>query len=175
MDHTENYFGLFNLPVRFQVDLTVLEQAYHTIQSHVHPDHYSYASAFEKRLALQRAAQANEAYQTLKSPLQRAIYLCKLQGIDVTLERSSPLASDFLMQQMEWREALQQARNAGEIGLLQKLETDVQHMEKQLEQTLERQFDHEHRYADAAETVCQLMFVHKFANDLDLAYFSLEN
>ncbi len=103
---TQNHFELFSLPVSFDLDLQQLSANFRALQQSVHPDRFANASAQEKRLSVQRAAQINEAYQTLKSPQRRARYILELQGV-VFDDQSNPVMEPmFLMQQMELREAL---------------------------------------------------------------------
>lgn len=118
----QNHFALFDLPARFDIDPGALDRAYHQVQSQVHPDKFSTASDAEKRVAMQWATRANEAYQTLKSPLKRATYLCEMHGVDLQIESNTAMPRAFLMQQMEWREALDDARTARDIDALTALE-----------------------------------------------------
>jgi molecular chaperone HscB len=107
----QNHFELFNLPLQFAVDAQALESAYRDVQNRVHPDKYVSATDAE-RVAMQWATRANEAYQTLKNPQQRAQYLCELAGVDLQTESNTAMPMAFLMQQMEWREELGDARAA---------------------------------------------------------------
>lgn len=100
-----NYFELLGLPVSFEVDSGLLNDNYRKIQKSIHPDNFSNASAMERRLSVQKAAQVNDAFHTLKTPLKRAIYLLSLSGIELN-ENDNSLAPEFLMQQIELRESL---------------------------------------------------------------------
>lgn len=108
---TQNYFELFNFPVSFDLDLTELSNRYRKLQHTVHPDKFANASDLERRLSMQQSAFINEAYQTLKSPLQRARYMLQLRGVDLSSDTSSSMDSEFLMQQMRLREELEQVRS----------------------------------------------------------------
>jgi molecular chaperone HscB len=112
----QNHFDLFNLPPRFAVDAGALDSAYRDVQSRVHPDRFVNATDAEKRVAMQWATRANEAYQTLKNPLARARYLCELNGVDLQTESNTAMPPSFLMQQMEWRERLEEAEHARGAG-----------------------------------------------------------
>ena len=101
----QNHFELFHLPQQFTLNQADLDAAFREVQTRVHPDKFVQASDAEKRVAMQWSTRANEAYQTLKKPLQRATYLCELQGIDLQTESNTNMPAAFLMQQMEWREA----------------------------------------------------------------------
>ena len=110
MDIKENYFELFDIPVQFRVDQKELSSRYRELQRAYHPDRFTQQSDQEQRLALQYSSYVNEAYEVLASPVRRAEYLLKLHGIE--RDQSKTLSSDpqFLMQQMEWREALEGVR-----------------------------------------------------------------
>ncbi|MGB8600480.1 MAG: Fe-S protein assembly co-chaperone HscB, partial [Burkholderiales bacterium] len=105
-DFSKNYFDLFGLEKKFSVPQEVLDRAYRDIQSQIHPDKFSHAGEAEKRLSMQWATRANEAYQTLKKPLARARYLLQLHGVDTQEETNTAMPTGFLMEQMEWREAV---------------------------------------------------------------------
>ena len=110
-----SYFELFDLPVRFAVDGEALETAYRKVQAEVHPDRFASAPEAERRRALELATEANEAFQTLRSPVARARYLLQLRGIDTQEETNTAMPVDFLMAQMEWREAVADARAASDV------------------------------------------------------------
>lgn len=119
-DFSKNHFELFGLPVGFQIDSAELASRYRELQKVVHPDRFAAADAHSQRLSLQNATRVNEAFQTLKDPMRRAHYLLNLRGIDVDRQTLSDPA--FLMQQMEWREALAAVPSAedphGRLGAL---------------------------------------------------------
>src|SRR4051794_6042601 len=121
----QNHFELFHLPQRFEIDMSALDKAYREVQNRVHPDKFAHASDAEKRVAMQWATRANEAYQTLKDPYKRAAYLCEQNGVDVQAESNTAMPADFLMQQMEWREALEDAKHSKDVEALEKLERDL--------------------------------------------------
>jgi len=108
VDLQKNYYELFGLPVTFDLDPELLAERYRAVQSSVHPDRFAEADSRNRRLSLQYATLANEAFATLKSPLKRAIYLLQLHGRDVTQEGGEQLDPGFLMQQIELREALEE-------------------------------------------------------------------
>jgi molecular chaperone HscB len=122
----QNHFALFNLPTSFELDRAQLDTAYREVQSTVHPDKFVQAGDAEKRVAMQWATQANEAYQTLKDPLKRATYLCYLNGVDLQTESNTSMPASFLMQQMEWREAFDDARHSNDMAAMMQLEKEVQ-------------------------------------------------
>src|SRR5687767_2342346 len=126
----QNHFELFHLPQRFAVDPAALDAAYREVQNRVHPDKFTTATDTEKRVAMQWATRANEAYQTLKSPFRRAAYLCELNGIDLQTESNTAMPADFLMQQMEWREALEEARAENDLSALEALDGEMREVRK---------------------------------------------
>jgi len=110
-----NYFQLFGIEQSFDIDLNQLSQTYQTLQKAVHPDRFAHASSQEQLLAVQKSAEINDAYQTLKQPLQRAEYILTLRGVDLPNEQHTFGDTDFLMRQMELREMLADVKFADDI------------------------------------------------------------
>jgi len=110
-----NYFQLFNIETSFDVDLQLLSSSYQTLQKAVHPDKFAHSSEQDQRLAVQKSAQINDAYQTLKDPLQRAAYMLVQRGVDMPNEQHSFQDTSFLMRQMELREMLEDVRHSGDV------------------------------------------------------------
>lgn len=110
-----NYFQLFNIEVSFDVDIQQLSSSYQTLQKAVHPDKFAHASEQEQRIAVQKSAHINDAYQTLKNPLQRAKYMLVQRGVEMPNEQHSFSDTSFLMRQMELREMLEDVRHAGDV------------------------------------------------------------
>jgi len=165
----QNHFELFHLPATFAIDLKALDLAYHDVQNQVHPDKFSTAGDAEKRVAMQWATHANEAYRTLKHPVKRATYLCQLNGIDLQGESSASMSRDFLMQQMAWREALDDARSASDEPALSTLEATLRQSRNDELAQLQTLFD-QHDFAAAAMAVRRLMFIEKFGDEVADAY-----
>jgi molecular chaperone HscB len=161
----QNHFDLFHLPQRFMIDTMALDKAYREVQNRVHPDKFVNATNAEKRVAMQWATRANEAYQTLKNPFKRAAYLCELNGIDLQIESNTAMPGDFLMQQMEWREALEDAKSMKDIGALEKLDKELQHARKAEVKQIGDLLDASD-FANAAQHVRKLMFLEKFALEI---------
>ena len=170
----QNHFELFQLPPGFVVDLAALDVAFREVQSQVHPDKFVQAPAAEQRVAMQWAIRANEAYQVLKNPLQRARYLCELHGQALDAESNTAMPVPFLMQQMAWREALQEARQTKDEAALNQLETELQAQQRELHQSLGQHFD-DHNYVAAANLVRCLMFVAKFGEEVAQAFDALHD
>jgi molecular chaperone HscB len=170
----QNHFELFKLPARFDIDLAALDAAYRDVQGRVHPDRFVNAGDTEKRVAMQWATRANEAYQTLKNPLLRARYLVELNGIDLQTESNTAMPMDFLMQQMEWREALGEARAARDGEALDELDAQLRHERKQRLGQIARELD-AGNYGQAAQDVRALMFLDKFGDEVQYAFEALDS
>src|SRR5471032_2314519 len=117
----DSHFDLFDLPAQFALDSAALDHAYRTVQAQVHPDRFAAAGDAQKRIAMQWATRTNEAYQTLRDPLKRATYLLSLRGIHADAENNTAMEPAFLMQQMEWRENIEDAADAKNLGALEDL------------------------------------------------------
>ena len=164
MKITDDDFTLFGLPQRHALDRADLDARRRDLQARVHPDRFAADGAAAQRVAMQWAVRVNEAYQRLKDPLSRAAYLCELRGVLVDAERNTAMPAAFLMQQMQWREALDDAASPAEV---QALNTAVTRDETVLMATLTEQLDHRTDTADAAAQVRALMFVARFRQDIE--------
>src|SRR5574339_1173147 len=118
----QNHFDLFGLPPAFSVEAEALERSYREIQSRVHPDRFAHAGDAERRASLQWTTRVNEAYRALKNPVQRASHLLSLHGVDVAFETNTAMPAQFLMQQMELREALENAVETRDLPALESLQ-----------------------------------------------------
>lgn len=162
------YFTLFQLKPQFDIDTAALEQTYRTLAARFHPDKFAAASSFEQKQAMMMSATLNEAYRVLKSPIDRAAYLLKQQGIDADAPEHTSFAPEFLMQQMEWRETLEDARADRNDAALSALDTEIQTEQTALEQSLAAAFRQE-QYQEAAELVCQGRFFNKLRQEIQTA------
>lgn len=174
MDFTQDHFALFGLPRRYAIDVPELEKVYREVQTRVHPDKHASLSDAERRLAMQWSTQANEAYQTLRQPLRRAQYLLHLAGIDVGLERNTAMPTEFLMQQMEWREALEEVKSAADYPALEHFHMRMKQEMADRYRRLEMQLDAAPDYHAAAGTVRQMMFQEKLLQEIDDALAEME-
>lgn len=177
-DVSSNYFELFELPVEFSVDIDALEQRYRTLQQVVHPDRYASASDQERRLSMQQATRLNEACQVLKNPLLRARYLLELNGVRWEDEQSAVVDPEFLMEQMELREALSEVRGKSdplmEVGaILDDVVSRIRSMTGQLEKQFQG-IDEEHMQ-QAKEIVCKLQFLNKLKEEAESLEADLED
>jgi molecular chaperone HscB len=113
-----NDFELFDVPVRFVQDRAQLDTRWKALQREAHPDRFAAEGAAAQRVAMQWSVRINEAYQRLKDPLKRAAYLCELQGAPVQAENNTAMPAAFLMQQMAWRENLDDTESAAGLEAL---------------------------------------------------------
>jgi molecular chaperone HscB len=164
-------FTLFGLPRRFALDRDDLDRHWRTLQGEVHPDRFASQGTAAQRVAMQWAVRVNEAYRRLKDPLARATTLCALRGTAIDAENNAAMPASFLMQQMEWREALDDAADAAAVQAID--DAVAAHESAQLEQ-LRRQLDEQGDANAAAQTVRALMFVSKFRHDIDRRLEALE-
>ncbi len=170
----QNHFELFHLPARFALDADALEAAYRTVQAQVHPDRFAAAGDAQKRVAMQWAARANEAYGTLRDPLKRAAYLLSLRGVDVGAENNTAMEPAFLMQQMEWREGVEDAASARNVEALGALLDELREEKRARFEKLGVLLDSGADQA-AAEAVRQLMFIERVASEIGAQIERLEN
>jgi molecular chaperone HscB len=169
----QNHFELFNLPQQFAVDAGALDSAYRDVQGRVHPDKFVNATDAEKRVAMQWATRANEAYQTLKNPQKRAQYLCELNGVDLQTESNTSMPMAFLMQQMAWREELGDARAGKDSDALDALDKQLRAERKAHLAAIEQQIG-AGDFVQAAQGVRALMFLEKFGEEVRFAFEAIE-
>lgn len=170
----QNHFDLFGLPPAYAVDEERLERAYREIQSRVHPDRFAHAGDAERRASLQWTTRVNEAYRALKNPVQRASHILELQGVDVAFETNTAMPPDFLMQQMELRETLEEATRAKDLGSLDAMQKRIDGGKRELEERLGEALDRKKDYAGAADLVRELKFLEKMEAEIDAAYEAIE-
>ena len=171
MNLQSNDFELFGVHMQFAQDKPQLDARWKELQREAHPDKFAAQGPAAQRLAMQWSVRINEAYQRLKDPLKRASYLCELHDAPINAENNTAMPSDFLMQQMEWREALEDAQSINglnEIALLAKVDGDEQILK--IEQTL----DQKKNFPEAAQQVRRLMFIERFAREVDARIDLLE-
>lgn len=171
---TQHYFELFGLQPQFAIELATLEANFRKIQAEVHPDKFVTATSSEKLKSMQTATLANEAYLTLKSPALRASYLLSLQGINAIAETNTSMPADFLMQQMEWREELEDAKQARNIDALELLAKVLKTEAKNLQAHFSNTFDDKKDYQTATEIARKLTFIDKVTTDIKKAIEQLD-
>ena len=175
MDLSADFFSLFQLPKAFRQNVAELDARYRDVQAQVHPDRFAHAGDAERRLSMQWATHANEAYQTLKRPLDRAKHLLHLAGHDIQAESNTAMPADFLMEQMEWREAVMEARSGGDHH-------ELEHLYHRLRDDIAARYDElavllddQHDWVQATDLVRRLMFLEKLLHEIDDAIASLED
>ncbi len=147
--------------------MAALEKAYREIQSQVHPDRFAHAGDAERRASLQWTTRVNEAFEVLRNPVQRASHLLALHGVDVAFETNTAMPPEFLMQQMETREALEEAKDAAALEALENnLSSERQDLERQIGEAIDVQKD----YTGAASLVRKLQFLDRLDSEIDEAY-----
>ena len=168
MNLSDDDFMLFGLPQRYALDRAALDAQWRALQAQVHPDRFVGEGASAQRLAMQWALRVNQAYQRLKDPLKRGAYLCELRGAPIQAENNTAMPRAFLMQQLAWREALDEA--GSDAAAVQALDDAVQADERgllaTLGQTLDAEGDAAAQAQAAAQQVRALMFVARFRADI---------
>jgi molecular chaperone HscB len=164
MNLNDTDFELFGVPSTFAQDRGALDARWKELQREAHPDRFAAQGAAAQRVAMQWSVRINEAYQRLKDPVRRAAYLCELHGTPVDAERNTAMPADFLMQQMEWRESLDDA-DAPEA--LERLRAEVDAGRARALSSLDWLIDEQGDHAAAAQQVRALMFIERFAQDVD--------
>jgi len=174
IDFNQNHFALFGIDPFYGIDSARLDRVYREIQAQVHPDRFAHLAQAEQRLSMQWATRVNEAYRTLKHPLSRAQYLLQLKGIDTLHDGNTAMPAAFLMEQMEWREAVAEAKAAEDAGELEKLHHRLRAEADALYAEIEKDIDRKENYAAAADAVRRMMFVLKLKDEIDESLESLE-
>lgn len=169
----QNHFQLFKLSEQFDVDRQVLDEAYREIQNLVHPDRFINAPESDRRAALQWASLANDAYQTLRNPIKRAAYLCALKGHPLSNESTPAMPPDFIFEQIEWREHLDNIRVEKDLAALESL--DLRLRERSMEQMeLVKKALTKNDYPEAIQEVRKMMFLQKFADEISHVFDGLD-
>jgi molecular chaperone HscB len=168
---TDNDFQLFGLPEQQAQVRADIDTRWKALQAEVHPDRFTAEGAAAQRVAMQWAMRVNEAYQRLRDPLARAAYLCELRGAPVQAQNNTQMPAAFLMQQMEWREALDEAD--GEAAL-EVLDNDAARAETAALDETERLLDEVGDAPAAASQVRALMFIQRFRADIDKRLAALD-
>ena len=164
-------FELFAVPPRFAQDAAQLDARWKELQRQVHPDKFAAQGAAAQRVAMQWSARINEAYRRLKDPLKRAAYLCELNGAPIDAESNTAMPAEFLMQQMELREAVDDAVDAAAMDEIGRQSATLK---REVLLKLEQQMDAQHDWPAAAQTVRALMFLDRLAGDIDRKRATLE-
>lgn len=169
VDFNSNFFEIFGLPLTFEIDTTLLADRFRSLQSAIHPDKFANASDLERRLSVQKSAQINEAFQTLKHPLSRARYLLLIKGIDLSMDTDTKMDAGFLMEQIGLRERLDAAKSAADPAAeLAVLSEAITEKFSRLQSELTRQFEISDAQAllAARDTVRKMQFLDKLHQEV---------
>jgi molecular chaperone HscB len=156
-------FELFGLPERFAQDRAAIDARWKDLQREAHPDRFSAQGAAAQRVAMQWSARINEAYQRLKDPLKRAAYVCELRGAPINAENNTAMPAAFLVEQMEWREALDDAQGEADVDAL---DEQLNRARKQVLERIGQLLDEQNDALSAAQQVRALMFIERFGQDV---------
>ena len=151
------------MPQRFAQGSSTLDARWKELQREAHPDRFAAQGAAAQRVAMQWSVRINEAYQRLKDPLRRAAYLCELHGAPIRAEDNTAMPAEFLMQQMQWREDLEDADSAAAVDAL---EAQVQQARRAALERCASLIDTQRDFVAAAQQVRALMFIARFAKDI---------
>ncbi len=157
-------FELFGVPRRFAQERSALDARWKELQREAHPDRHAASGGAAQRQAMQWSVRINEAYQRIKDPMRRAAYLCELHGAPIRAEDNTAMPGDFLMQQMEWREALEEADSLAQV---EALEDQVRQARRVALERCADLIDQQQDFAGAARQVRALMFIARFAPDIE--------
>jgi molecular chaperone HscB len=170
-----NYFELFEIPVSYDVDLNQVQHRYRVLQRAVHPDKYANASSQERRVSMQHTSLINQALQTLKHPVERAMYLLQLKGVDFSMDNQTTMDAAFLMEQMAVREKLESVRQQSDpLAELDSMSTDVRLKMNAMADEFKRAYASGDIDA-AKEAVRKLQFLYKAGKEVDELAASIED
>ncbi len=170
MNLQANDFELFGLNAQVAQDRAAIDARWKALQREAHPDRFAAQGSAAQRLAMQWSVRINEAYQRLKDPVKRASYLCELHGAPVDAESNTAMPGEFLMQQMDWRESLDDVINTAALATLQ---AEVEGARARALSSLESSIDEKGNYASAVQQVRALMFIERFAQDIEARFDQL--
>jgi len=157
-------FELFGLPQQFAQDRAAIDARWKELQREAHPDRFAAQGAQAQRVALQWSVRINEAYRRLKDPLKRGAYLCELLGAPIDAENNTAMPAAFLIEQMEWRERLDDAQSEDAVD---ELSEQLAASRREYLQRIEQLLDVQHDPAAAAQQVRALMFIERFGEDVE--------
>ncbi|MEP6701372.1 MAG: Fe-S protein assembly co-chaperone HscB [Betaproteobacteria bacterium] len=174
IDFSADHFALLGLPRRFQIDRGGLDRAYRTLQAAIHPDRHAAAGDSTRRLALQASARVNEAYEALRDPASRGEYLLGLSGIASLAETDTAMPMDFLAEQMERREAIEDAMARHDHGALEHALDAIGEESRVLEAELGDAIDVRAALDDAKTLVRKLRFLDRVRHEITEALIAAE-
>jgi molecular chaperone HscB len=164
-------FDLLGLEPRFAIDVSLLEQRHRDLSKALHPDRYAGAPAAERRLSLSRAIDVNEAMRILRDPVRRAEALLVRAGVAVGEVAEPKPPASLLMEMMEVREELAEARRAQDSARIAKLADGMKRRQSEVERELGRLFDgiprDDQSIAGALPALGELRYVRRFLDEVN--------
>lgn len=170
MNLQSNDFELFGLPEQFAQDLARIDARWKDLQREAHPDRFAAQGQAAQRIAMQWSVRINEAYKRLKDPLRRAAYLCELRGAPVDAENNTAMPPEFLIEQMRWREELEESHGAEDLD---RLEEELHGARREVLGRAEKLLDGDNDATAAAQQVRALMFIERFGRDVQARFEQL--
>ena len=169
------YFEIFDVPVSFDCDINTIQQRYRELQKAVHPDKFVNASDQEKRISMQHTSHINEAFNTLKNPVERALYLLKLKGLDINFENETTMDAEFLMEQLELRESLASiGSDAESLDRLDKLSAEVKNKSSLLMRNFSDLYETDEK-EQAREIIRKMQFLQKAQKEISDSAAKIED
>jgi len=166
LDFSRSYFELFGLPESYLVDTAVMADRYRSMQAALHPDRFASGSEQERRLSVQGASWVNEAYETLKDPLRRARYLLQLKGVDFDADKDTASDPEFLMQQIELREQLEQIDSESDpLSALDRVSADIRGWNNELRNQFEAAYN-QNELDTARQIALKMQFFNRLFDEL---------
>lgn len=160
---TDNDFTILGIPQQFAQDEALLSQRWKDLQAQMHPDRFATQGALTQRLATQWSIRINEAFQNIKDPIKRASLLCELAGSSINLNTNTVMPAEFLIQQMQWREGLEEAQTPDQINQIKDM---VLHERILIMSTLTRLIDEKRDYTQAVQQIKALVFMDRFLESI---------
>ena len=164
-------FEMLGVERRFDLDLAVLEKTHRELSRALHPDRYSQAGASERRAALEKAASVNEAWRAVRDPIRRAEALFRLHGIKVGEDSEPAATASFLMEMLEEREALADARIAKDLAKVRAIGAVMSGRAREIEGRLAAGFaatapQGPAAFASLLPLLCELRFYRRFLDEI---------
>lgn len=159
---TQDYFSLLSMPRQYDLSLVVLDKRYKMLHKRVHPDKFA-DSHEEAHLSQSYAAEVNEAYETLKDPLKRSIYMLGLSGMEFGKEGDVISSPATLMEVMETRLELEDSRD-DPVKLKKLKENNDKHIENRISEISEA-FEAQDLHA-ALKATTQLSYLRTIGEEL---------
>jgi len=171
----QNYFEIFSLAISTEVDLSLINAKNRELQQLVHPDRFANGSDAEKREAMQKTSLLNEAYNTLKDPVSRLQYMLSLKGLDMNAETDTTMDGTFLMEQMEFREQIENVRTQSDpLDVLDSMSAGLKNKIAALIKDFQ-QFYQQDDLDKAREIVRKLQFLNKAQTEINQNVEQLED